>query len=105
MYVLYAEEGYSPQYQAVLQYKDELARSLASGPDLHLLNQFKIRGWLGGEVDATPTRLIDEALHRIQSDPSDYEVFIGMLPENVKPIVDQITGMLCIASSQVFLPS
>jgi ankyrin repeat protein/GTPase SAR1 family protein len=88
-----AEEGYSPQYQAVLQYKDELARSLASGPDLHLLNQFKIRGWLGGEVDATPTRLIDEALHRIQSDPSDYEVFIGMLPENVKPIVDQITGM------------
>ena len=97
MYVLSAEEGYSPHYQAVLQYKDDLARSLASGPDLHLLNQFKIRGWLGGEVDATPTLMIDEALRRIQSDPSDYEVFIGMLPDDirVKPTVDQITGMLC----------
>ena len=90
-----AEEGHSPQYKAVLHYKAELERCLAGGPDQHLLNQFKIRGWLSDEADAGPTELIHEALQRIKSDPSNYDVFIGMLPEDirVKPIIDQITGM------------
>ena len=88
-----AEEGHSPQYQSVLHYKAELERCLAGGPDQHLLNQFKIRGWLGDEADAGPTQLIDEALQRIKSNPSNYDVFIGMLPEDIR-VKDQITGML-----------
>ena len=93
------EESQSPQYQAVLQYKDLLARSLADGPDQHLLTQFKLRGWLG-DMDHHPTapEMIDVALHRISSNPSDYEVFIGMLPDNgrVGAIVDAITGIVHI---------
>ena len=79
----------------VLQFKDELARSLVSGPDQHLLNQFKIRGWLGDEVDASPDELTDVALDRIKSNPSDYDNFIGMLGEDTQVmfIVDQMTGM------------
>ena len=91
-----AEESHSPQYQAVLRYKAELARCLAGGPDQHLLNQFKIRGWLGGEADAGPTELIDEALSRIRSNRFDYDVFIGMLQEDkmqgANATVAQITG-------------
>ena len=86
----------SPQYRAVLQYKDQLARSLANGPDQHLLNQFKIRGWLGPGADVSAPEMIDEALTRIRSDVSNYEIFIGMLSDHsrVKDIVDAITGMV-----------
>ena len=94
------EPSQSPQYRAVLQYKDQLARSLANGPDQHLLNQFKIRGWLGPGADVSAPEMIDEALTRIRSDVSNYEIFLGMLPDHsrVKAIVDVITGMRLIFS-------
>ena len=90
------ELSQSPQYRAVLQYKDQLARSLANGPDQHLLNQFKIRGWLGPGADVSAPEMIDEALTRIRSDVSNYEIFIGMLPDHsrVKAIVDALTGIV-----------
>ena len=92
------KQSQSPQYRAVLQYKDQLARSLANGPDQHLLNQFKIRGWLGPGADDSAPEMIDEALTRIRSDVSNYEIFMGMLPDHsrVKDIVDAITGMLTL---------
>ena len=79
----------------MLKYKDQLARSLAGGPDQHLLNQFRIRGWLGPKVDTSAPEMIDVALSRIQSNVSNYEVFIRMMPDNgsVKAIVDAITGI------------
>ena len=90
------EESQSPQYTAVLQYKDQLASSLANGPDQHLLNQFKIKGWLGPGADSSAPELIDEALTRISSNVSNYAIFIGMLPHHsrVKAIVDAITGIV-----------
>ena len=47
LYAYAAGKAYSPQCQALLEYKEQLAGSLADGPDQHLLNQFKLRGWLG----------------------------------------------------------
>ena len=76
----------------MLQYKDQLARSLAGGPDKYLLSQFKIRGWLASGATPSAPELVDVALQRIRSNPSEYEVFIGMLPDDVRAIVDSITG-------------
>ena len=103
------DKGPSLQYQAVLQHKDQLEKSLADGPDQHLLNQFKLRGWLGPEADASAPEMIDEALSRIQSNVSNYAIFIEMLPdtESVKAIVDAITGMVysCIILLSACTPS
>ncbi|CAI8022605.1 hypothetical protein GBAR_LOCUS13258 [Geodia barretti] len=89
-----AGKAHSPQYQAVLQYKEQLAKSLADGPDQHLLNQFKLSGWLGEGAYRSAPELIDVALTRIWSSVSDYEVFIRMLPDNdrVKAVVIEFTG-------------
>ena len=72
----------SPQYQALLQYQAELARSLASGPDKHLLIQFKLKGWLGPDAVCSGPELVGVALDKIALDASNYEVFTGMLPPN-----------------------
>ena len=90
-----ADKGHSCQYHAVLEYKDQLAKSLADGPDQHLLNQFRLKGWISTGIYVGAPGMIDEALTRIWSNASDYEVFIGMLPpyDRVKDIVDAITSM------------
>ena len=94
VYAYTTGKAHSPQYQAVLQYKEQLAKSLTDGPDQHLLNQFKLSGWLGEGAYRSAPELIDVALTRIWSSVSDYEVFIRMLPDNdrVKAVVIEFTG-------------
>ena len=82
----------------MLQYKDQLARSLADGPDEFLLTLYNLRGWLGLGADVGAPELIDVALTRISSNVSDYEVFIRMLPDTgtMKAIVDAIIGIYSV---------
>ena len=85
-----------PQYQAVLQYKDQLARSLSSGPDQYLLVQFKLREWLGPDAVCSGPELVDVALDKIATDTSNYDIFIGMLPDDggmIEAIVEAITSI------------
>ena len=93
-----ADEVQTPQYQAVLQHKDQLAKSLASGPDQYLLSQLKIRGWLASGAAPSAPELVDLALQRIRFSPSEYEVFIGMLQDDdrVRAVVDAIIGMYTV---------
>ena len=80
----------------MLQYKDQLARSLSSGPDQYLLLQFKLRGWLGPDAVCSGPELVDVALDKIATNTSNYGIFIGMLPNDggmIKAIVEAIASM------------
>ncbi|CAI8016569.1 hypothetical protein GBAR_LOCUS10159, partial [Geodia barretti] len=76
---------------------------MADGPDEFLLTLYNLRGWLGLGADVGAPELIDVALTRINSNVSNYDVFIRMLPDTgtMKAIVDAIIDMCPLSRTAV----